>query len=375
MPMSLPLTLPGSTGPTPAETTRLMYASTDRNGAAMPVTGAFLRPTLPWQGPGQRPVIVVAPGTQGQGDQCAPSNTLAYLAQYNGGLDLGVQYEQYAAIYPLLALGAAVVLPDLQGFGTPGAHTYFSRAASGHAVLDAARAVRNLTGTGLEHDAPVGLWGYSQGGGSVAAAAESAAGYAPELRLAGTYAGAPVVSAEAELRRFEGGSLTGAMGYYLNGAIDEDPALAAATQRLLNDAGKQMLADTAGQCVAETVLTYGFRDTRTWTATGQTIADALLSDPGWSAHLRGDRTGGLRPNAPVLVQATAHDELVPTYSARQVTADWCAQGAEVTYRELPLPGDPIGLGVSHVVTSPLALPGALHWMSERLAGLPVDGSC
>ncbi|MFD4443754.1 lipase family protein [Nocardia sp. NPDC058519] len=373
--MSLPITLPGGGGPIPADTTRLMYASTDRNGAAIPVTGAFLRPTLPWQGPGVRPVIVVAPGTQGQGDQCAPSNTLAYLAQYNGGLDLGVQYEQYAAIYPLLALGAAVVVTDHQGFGTPGAHTYFSREASGHAVLDAARAARNLAGSGLEPAAPVGLWGYSQGGGSVAAAAELAADYAPELPLAGTYAGAPVVSVEAELRRFEGGALTGAMGYYINGAVEEYPALGAAIQRLFNDAGKQMLADTSGQCVAETVLTQGFRDTRTWTTTGQTVADALLSDPGWAAHLGADRTGGLRPNAPVLVQATAHDELVPTYSARQGAADWCAQGAAVTYRELPLPGEPIGLGVSHVATSPLSLPGALQWMGDRLAGRPGASTC
>ncbi|MFD6107526.1 lipase family protein [Nocardia salmonicida] len=87
-----------------------------------------------------------------------------------------------------------------------------------------------------------------------------------------------------------------------------------------------------------TVLTHGFRDTRTWTTTGQTVAEALLSDPGWAAYLGADRTGGLRPNAPVLVQATAHDELFPTYSARQVAADWCAQGADVTYRELRLPG-------------------------------------
>ncbi|MFF2083839.1 lipase family protein [Nocardia sp. NPDC058176] len=374
-PMSLPITLPGSDGPLPAATTRIMYSSTDRNGAAVPVTGAYLRPTLPWLGPGHRPLVVVAPGTQGQGDQCAPTNTLAYLLQYNGGLDVAVQYEQYAAIYPLLALGAAVVLTDHQGFGTPGAHPYLSRATSGHAVLDAARAARTLPGSGLEPTAPVGLWGYSQGGGSIAAAAELAATYAPELPIVGSYAGAPVVSAEAQLRRFDGGALTGAMGYYINGAIDENPALAPALDRLLTDAGKQMLADTSGQCVGETVLSYGFRDSRTWTTTGQPLATALLADPGWAAHIDGDRAGRLRPSAPVLIHATANDELVPVDTARRVAADWCGQGAQVTYQELPLPGDPVGLGVSHVLNSPLSLPGALLWMGERLAGRPAHSTC
>ncbi|GAB4979046.1 hypothetical protein MAHJHV60_47410 [Mycobacterium avium subsp. hominissuis] len=35
------------------------------------------------------------------------------------------------------------------------------------------------------------FWGYSQGGGATASAAELAAQYVPELHIVGTYAGAP----------------------------------------------------------------------------------------------------------------------------------------------------------------------------------------
>ncbi len=374
-PMSLPITLPGSNGPLPAETTRVMFSATDRTGSAVAATGAYLRPTLPWVGPGPRPLLVLAPGTQGQGDQCVPSNTLAFLLQYNGGLDVGVQYEQYAAIYPFLAVGGAVMLTDHESFGTPGPHSYMSRASTGQVMLDAARAARELPGNGLEPGAPVALWGYSQGGGAAAAAAELAPSYAPDLPIVGAYAGAPVVDARAQLRHFDRGSLAGALGYYINGAVDENPALAPATDRLLNDAGKRMLADTARQCVAETVATQGFRDSRSWTSTGQSVVEALDSDPDWAAHLDDDRVGQLRPGAPVLIHSTADDELVPTYSARRLAADWCAAGATVAYYEQPLPGDPVKLGVSHVLNSPLSLPGALLWLHGLLRGEPAQRTC
>ena len=39
----------------------------------MAVTGTYFEPYNDWPGQGPRPLIVYGPGTQGQGDQCAPS--------------------------------------------------------------------------------------------------------------------------------------------------------------------------------------------------------------------------------------------------------------------------------------------------------------
>jgi hypothetical protein len=161
-----------------ARATRVMYATRDRAGSPIAVTGTVLVPPVPWIGPGQRPVIGYAAGTQGMGDQCAPSRQLAAGSEYEG-----------AFISGLLTRGYAVAMTDYQGLGTPGTHTYMVREAQAHAVLDMVRAAQRLPGTGLPAAGPVMLAGYSQGGGASAAAVELAPTYAPELKLEGAVAG------------------------------------------------------------------------------------------------------------------------------------------------------------------------------------------
>ncbi len=136
---SLALAIPGQEGQVPANATRIMYLSADTHGAPAAVTGTYLEPTLPWSGPGPRPLIAVAPGTQGQGDQCAPSKGFAELIHYSFPLDVWVSYEMITA-YSLLARGMAVVMTDYYGLGTPAVHDYVNRAAEAHAVLDSIRA-------------------------------------------------------------------------------------------------------------------------------------------------------------------------------------------------------------------------------------------
>ena len=57
-------------------------------------------------------------------------------------------------------------------------HTYVNRLSEGHAMPDGARAAMQLPDTSLDHHGPVAFWGYSQGGGAAASAAELAASYA-----------------------------------------------------------------------------------------------------------------------------------------------------------------------------------------------------
>ncbi|MFE9028218.1 lipase family protein [Streptomyces iakyrus] len=117
-PLPLGLSLPGLDGrPLPGTATRLMYKSTDSDSRAVAVTGAYIEPSAQWEGDGPRPLVAVASGTMGQGDQCAPSFALQRPLTANGQT-LSVGYDNLA-IYRLLAGGAAVVvteavdLPDL----------------------------------------------------------------------------------------------------------------------------------------------------------------------------------------------------------------------------------------------------------------------
>ncbi|MGH3359499.1 MAG: lipase family protein, partial [Nocardioidaceae bacterium] len=177
-----------------AHVRRVMYKSTDAHGDPIAVTGTVLVPEHDWIGDGERPLIGYAAGTQGLGDQCAPSRQLAAGSEYEG-----------AFLEGLLTRGYAVALTDYEALGTEGVHTYMARASQGHAVLDAVRAARNLGLDGVPADGPVALSGYSQGGGASAAAAELAADYAPDLGVDAAYAGAVPADLPAVGRNLDGG--------------------------------------------------------------------------------------------------------------------------------------------------------------------------
>ncbi|WP_345029988.1 lipase family protein [Kutzneria kofuensis] len=111
-------------------------------------------------------------GTQGLGDDCAPSYHLR--TRHRSGDRLPRAGD---------AQGYAVALTDYEGLGTPGTHTYAVSRSEGHALLDVARAASKVDGAGISPTAPVGVFGYSQGGqadpGRVAEHTDGAVGMMP----------------------------------------------------------------------------------------------------------------------------------------------------------------------------------------------------
>src|SRR5699024_268392 len=108
----------------------------------------------------------------------------------------------------LLSKGFAVMVTDYEGLGMPGGHTYVVGQSEGRALLDGVRAAQKLPGSGLSTSSPVGLMGYSQGGGAAGWAAELAGTYAPELKLRGTVAGGVPADLLAVAEFAEGGPFT-----------------------------------------------------------------------------------------------------------------------------------------------------------------------
>ncbi|MGY1901295.1 lipase family protein, partial [Nocardia gipuzkoensis] len=196
-PMALFATVPTDKG-WPGKAQHVMYTSRLQDGSPVAVSGTFIDATGPWQGPGPRPTVVIAPGTSGQGDRCAMSVAFSTgLTVFTDPSPSLSANQELPASAVWSALGARVLVTDYIGLGTPGMHTYANRIEAAHAVLDGVRAAHNLSGAGGE--TPVVLWGYSQGGGATAAAAEMAPQYAPELNLKGTWAGGPVADLAAIL--------------------------------------------------------------------------------------------------------------------------------------------------------------------------------
>lgn len=376
MPLSvnLPVIFPG-------KSTRIMYSSTDSNGVATAVTGAYIEPTRAWNGPGSRPLVGVAVGTIGQGDQCAPSYGLEHPIVWGIGTDgatFGVNYE-IIQMSALLNSGYGVVVTDYIGLGTPGrAHTYVNRADQGQALLDAVRATHKLTGTSIKSDSRVGLWGYSQGGGAVASAAELHPTYAPDVNLVGSYAGAPPADLGATIKGIEGNLIAGVAGYTLNGLLESYPQLKPILGANLNAQGAAALKAVSTQCIVDSIASYRLAKSSDWTNDGRSLTQIVESTPVVKAIVDEQKIGNRKPTTPVLVTTKLSDGTVPHKQARQLAVDWCAKGSKVTYAPLglpALPGDTDRLAVQHLTGLFEGLPVAQSWMADRLEGKSATTNC
>lgn len=373
-PLPLALSLPGLNGPLPGTATRLMYKSTDSNGEPVAVTGAYIEPSAAWKGGGPRPVVAVAPGTMGQGDQCAASLGLQHPITLNGET-VSIGYEDLS-IYRLLAAGTAVVVTDYVGLGaTDRLHTYVNRLDGGHALLDAVRAARNLTGASVTTASPVGLFGYSQGGGASASAAELQPSYAPDITLAGTYSGAPPANLTEVIKGIDGSALAGALGWSLNGFLQSDPELKAFADAHINAAGKAALSDLSTMCVGDSIFGYAFKKSSSWTTDGKSISAIVADTPALQKVLDDQRIGKLKPTSPVRVATGIQDDIVPHAQARQLAVDWCRKGADVTYDAVILPNLGDGLLTNHLVPLLTDQGDAISWLTDRLSGKRATSNC
>ncbi|MFD7071226.1 lipase family protein [Streptomyces sp. NPDC059913] len=373
--MPLGLSIPGLDGrPMPGTATRLMYRSTDSNGEPVAVTGAYIEPSAAWKGGGPRPLVALASGTMGQGDQCAPSFALQHPLTLTGDT-LSVGYEALA-VYRLLAKGAAVVVTDYVGLGaTDRLHTYVNRVDEAHALLDAARAARAVPGASVTAASRTGLYGYSQGGGASAAAAELQQSYAPDVPLSGTYSGAPPADLTAVMKGIDGSALAGALAWSINGFAQSDPDLRAVVDANVNAAGRAALADASTMCVGDAILRYGFTKSNKWTTSGASLGEVIARDPRAQAALDKQRIGTLKPAGPVRLATGVQDDIVPHGQARKLAVDWCGKGGNVTYDAVVLPNLGDKILTNHLAPLITDQGSAVSWLTDRLAGKPATSNC
>jgi hypothetical protein len=370
-PSRLVLEPSGQLGAYLATGTRIMYLSTDTHGRPDAVTGTYFEPDNPWPGRGPRPLISLAVGTYGQGDQCAPSRLFNQGIHYSTGFDITYGYEQ-GFVATMVARGFAVVVTDYEGLGTPGVHTYLNRASEGHAVIDAARAALRLPGTSLDPHGPVAFWGYSQGGGASASALELAPTYAPDLDVVGAWAGAPPADSSDVLPFADGSILVGAIGYVLNGIIAAYPEAEAPIRESLTPRGEDMLDKTKEQCIAQTLADFGFRHLQPYF--NEPLAELGQQEP-LKSIFADQRIGRYRPAAPVFIDQNRFDGVVPWVPAHQLALDWCAQGADVQFFTNEQPPFLSKLAVNHGLAELVDGERGMQWIADRFNGLPTTPNC
>lgn len=370
----LPLS-PALPGLFPGTAKRMMYVSRDSSGDKTAVTGAIIKSTTTWSGTGPRPLVAFAVGTMGQGDQCAPSYGLEHplvVGLAEGQSTLSLNYEMLA-MSQLLSQGYNIALTDYIGLGTTDrVHTYVNRVDEGRAVLDAARAARHF---GIPAKAPVGVWGYSQGGGAAASAAELQPHYAPDVNLRGAFAGAPPADLVGVLQGIDGNIISGVVGFALNGFMASYPKLRTIVEKNVNKKGAAKLRSLATACIGDAVAEAGFAQTSSWTKTGESLGEIIARHPVAQRVIDRQRIGNRKPAAPVLVTSDLGDNTVPYPQVEQLARDWCAKGATVDFRALGAPGAGDKMALHHVAGMLESLPGAMAWMADRFAKKPPVSTC
>ncbi|MDO5730110.1 lipase family protein [Corynebacterium sphenisci] len=318
-----PLT-PGALPPRPGEEPDasatlevLEYPAHGAGGRAITATGSLFTPEAAWSGPGSRPLLLTPPGTLGQGDQCALSRRFA----------AGERPDE--TVRHFLNRGWAVMVPDYEGLGTPGTHTYMVRDAQGMVTLDAARAAIAAEPS-LSGDSPIGVHGFSQGGGAAAAAAELAAAYAPELDIRAIYAGAVPADLAATAATLDSSLGAGFIGYAINGMAEAYPELADRVGELVTDRGREFLDRVSRECVAATIVNWAGLRSADLTRTGRSIVE-VLREPGIRPLVEEQRLGRGTPTMPVLMAHNRADDVVPYAPAARLARTWAARGADVEF--------------------------------------------
>ncbi|CAB0621901.1 lipase [Corynebacterium diphtheriae] len=113
----------------------------------------------------------------------------------------------------------------------------------------------------VDENALLILWGYSQGGGA-AAAAEMHASYAPDVNIRGGFAGGVPADLLPTARTLEGSPLLGSLGYAIAGMYETHPETRAHVEELLDERGKQWIADNSKHCIFDSILTMSTPDSR-----------------------------------------------------------------------------------------------------------------
>ncbi len=340
---------PMSGAPAGASAYRVLYRSTDPNGAPIAVSGMIVVPAGPAPESG-RAIVAWAHPTTGIVSRCAPS--LAFFG-----------FQQIQGARELLEQGYVIAATDYPGLGTPGPHPYLVGASEAHAVIDSVRAAQALPGVGQAGQYAV--WGHSQGGQAALFTGILSASYAPELGLVGVAAAAPATDLATlmkdDLNTTGGNNLT-AMTLWSWARVYGAPI-----DRVVAPAAMPVVDNLAQECI-ESVF-----DVLERARTGKPLSQSFLSVPNpaaiepWRSLLARNTPGTLPPSIPVFIAQGSNDALVRTQVTRSYVQRLCRAGSKVQFLTMP--------NVNHGFAGRDSAAAAVQWMTTRFAGQPARNDC
>lgn len=318
---------------------RVMYRSTDLDGAPVAVTGIVVTPLRPV--PGARTVLAWGHPTTGTAPDCAPSRADDPF--------LGIE-----GLRLMLDRGYTVVATDYAGMGTAGPDSYLVGVTAAHSVLDGVRAARAIEAA--DAGDRVVLWGHSQGGQAVLFAAEQAAAYAPELEIAAVAAAAPA----ADLTALMGSHLDDVSGVTIGSyafpaytSVYGPTVPGAELDDVLTPAAIARLPEMNRLCLLPNL-------DRLHELGAPLIGDFFAHDPTatepWAQLLEENSAGRAAIAAPLFIAQGADDALVLPADTAGFVARERALGVDVTETTVP--------GATHSTIAYLALPALDAWLDR-----------
>ncbi|MDK8794567.1 lipase family protein [Corynebacterium sp. MSK041] len=334
---------------------RIEYSTTDAEGRPLLATGLVIRSNNPWEGTGPRPVIAHAPGTQGTAAHCDPSHSLSVFTSFKLPLDIISAYEQ-PAINMFVAAGCHVVVTDYPRDPESGRQLYCNHVAGAHALYDAVRAARHL---GIESET-LGLFGFSQGGGTVAAAVEEP-DYAGDLQPKAAVCGAPPSDFDAILEHVEAETASFVLPYALDGMMATEPAIEAELAPLLTDSAKELLELARNRCVLGAMPHSARQDTSSWIVDKRSLPEVIASLPATREAMDKMRLGSRPPRVHTRLWASVHDDIIPYSSTQKLADEW---GIDLLTRRLfPLLRFDVG---KHLIPFFIWMHDDVTWLIDNL---------
>lgn len=371
-----------------AQAWRIAYISSDVGDRKTISTALVVAPTGPAP-PEGRPVMAWAHGTTGAAQNCGPSqmlNPVVPLNQYflvggNSWTDYGIPN-----IDEFIAEGYVVVATDYQGLGGGGKHQYATAGTNARDVINSVRAASSMTTTGAGKKTVI--YGWSQGGGAVIAAASmpdylSQKGtVADGIQLIGFVAMAPDDVAimvpspptnQADATKVIDGFVKMFSNNIFNfthfamnmwGTQASYPALKLTD--IFTEQGAKVLDEViSNKCVhavADT-LNYSF-SSEYKTLLNQSPSNALA----WVNAMISGSVPPVKPVAPGIIYWGTKDVTVPPIMGALYQKQMCALGGNVT--RVQLPGDQ-----THFTTPGVSAPLYLSWIKDRVKETPILNGC
>jgi pimeloyl-ACP methyl ester carboxylesterase len=371
-----------------AQAWKIAYVSSDVAGRKHLVTGLVVAPSgaPPKEG---RPIMAWGHGTTGAAQNCGPSQVLNpavplneyFLIGGNSWTDYGIP-----SIEEFINEGYVVVATDYQGLGGGGDHQYALAATNAMDMIDSARAASSMKETGAGNKTII--YGWSQGGGAVIAAASmpeylgKKGTVADGLELVGVVALAPddiaimmpnATSSEANaqkaleglIKMFSGNVFDFShMAMSMWGVRAGNPHLKM-TDIFTNEGAKVLDEVIRNKCMHAVADTLNFNFSSQYKTL---LKDQASNSLEWTKAMVKGSVNPVKPVAPVVIYWGNKDTTNPPIMGKLYQEQMCQLGGNVN--RIQLPGDQ-----SHFTTPGSSAPLYRAWIKERLAGKPASNNC